>query len=103
MDIAAGCLVFSCSDVRGLEREPRENLTDRAGTLPATRTRVHAYTYTPMTTEFDIAISTITLHLKNHWEKPALKSRSQAMAIHHAHERSGYLQSIQCRLAEYRR
>jgi hypothetical protein len=56
-----------------------------------------------MTTEFDIAISTITLHLKNHWEKPALKSRSQAMAIHHAHERSGYLQSIQCRLAEYRR
>lgn len=77
--VAGGRMVFPYMDVRGLKRDPRDNLTEREKTLLAALAK--GRTNTELAAELDISINTVKFHLRNLYEKLGLNNRSQAIAF----------------------
>ncbi len=80
--IAAGRMVFPYLDVRGLRRDPREELTEREKTMLSALAR--GRTNTELAKELGISINTVKFHLRNLYEKLGFKNRSQAIAFHYS-------------------
>ena len=80
--VAAGRMVFPFLDVRGLRRDPREELTEREKTMLSALAR--GRTNTELASELGISINTVKFHLRNLYEKLGLRNRSQAIAFHYS-------------------
>ncbi len=82
--VAEGRMVFPYVDVRGLNSDPRESLSEREKTILAELAR--GRTNTELAQELGISINTVKFHLRNLYEKLGLKNRAQAIAFHYAAE-----------------
>ena len=80
--VAAGRMVFPFLDVRGLKRDPREDLTAREKTMLAALAR--GRTNTELAAELAISINTVKFHLRNLYDKLGLRNRSQAIAFYYS-------------------
>ncbi len=80
--VAGGRMVFPFLDVRGLKRDPREDLTGREKTMLAALAR--GRTNTELAAELGISINTVKFHLRNLYEKLGFRNRSQAIAFHYS-------------------
>ena len=80
--VAAGRMVFPFLDVRGLKRDPRDELTAREkamlSALAQGRTNIE------LAKELGISINTVKFHLRNLYEKLGFRNRSQAIAFHYS-------------------
>jgi len=85
--VAAGRMVFPFLDVRGLKRDPREDLTAREKTMLAALAR--GRTNTELAVELAISINTVKFHLRNLYDKLGLRNRSQAIAFYYSHGEDG--------------
>jgi DNA-binding NarL/FixJ family response regulator len=83
--VASGRMVFPFLDVRGLKRDPRDDLTAREKTMLAALAR--GRTNTELATELGISINTVKFHLRNLYDKLGFRNRSQAIAFYYS--RSG--------------
>lgn len=80
--VAAGRMVFPFLDVRGLKRDPREDLTAREKTMLAALAR--GRTNTELAAELGISINTVKFHLRNLYEKLGFRNRAQAIAFYYS-------------------
>ena len=80
--VAAGRMVFPFLDVRGLKRDPREDLTAREKTMLAALAR--GRTNTELAAELAISINTVKFHLRNLYEKLGFRNRAQAIAFYYS-------------------
>lgn len=80
--VAAGRMVFPFLDVRGLKRDPREDLTAREKTMLAALAR--GLTNTELAAELAISINTVKFHLRNLYDKLGLRNRAQAIAFYYS-------------------
>lgn len=80
--VAAGRMVFPFLDVRGLKRDPREDLTAREKTMLAALAR--GRTNTELAAELAISINTVKFHLRNLYDKLGFRNRSQAIAFYYS-------------------
>jgi two-component system nitrate/nitrite response regulator NarP len=83
--VASGRMVFPYMDVRGLKRDPRENLTDREKTMLAALAK--GRTNTELAAELGISINTVKFHLRNLYDKMDFKNRAQAIAFYYASDK----------------
>lgn len=80
--VAAGRMVFPFLDVRGLKRDPREDLTAREKTMLAALAR--GRTNTELAAELAISINTVKFHLRNLYDKLGFRNRAQAIAFYYS-------------------
>lgn len=76
--VAKGQMVFPYLDVRRLSQDPMQVLTDRERDLLASLAR--GLSNAELARDFGISINTVKFHLRNLFEKLAIKSRAQAIA-----------------------
>jgi two-component system nitrate/nitrite response regulator NarP len=80
--VAASRMVFPFLDVRGLKRDPRDDLTGREKTMLAALAR--GRTNTELSAELGISINTVKFHLRNLYDKLGFHNRSQAIAFYYS-------------------
>ena len=80
--VAGGRMVFPFIDVRAIELDPRERLTNREKTLLSALAL--GRTNTELAADLNISINTVKFHLRNLYDKLGLKNRSQAIAFYYA-------------------
>ncbi|MGQ0484918.1 MAG: response regulator transcription factor [Hyphomicrobiales bacterium] len=80
--VAGGRMVFPFLDVRGLKRDPRDDLTAREKTMLAALAR--GRTNTELAAELGISINTVKFHLRNLYDKLGFRNRSQAIAFYYS-------------------
>ena len=72
-------MVFPFLDVRNLQRDPMDTLTDRERTLIELLAQGHSNK--ALAQEVGISVNTVKFHLRNLYEKLSVDSRSQAIAL----------------------
>lgn len=85
--VAGGRMVFPFLDVRGLKRDPREDLTEREKTMLAAL--AGGRTNTELAAELAISINTVKFHLRNLYDKLGFRNRSQAIAFYYSQGADG--------------
>jgi two-component system nitrate/nitrite response regulator NarP len=80
--VANGQMVFPFLDVRGLRRDPAEELTKRERTLLSALAR--GRTNVELAQEFAISVNTVKFHLRNLYDKLGFANRAQAIAFYYS-------------------
>lgn len=80
-EVAAGRMVFPFVDVRGLQRDPMDTLTDRERSL--IELLAQGRSNKALASELGISINTVKFHLRNLYEKLSVDSRAQAIALYY--------------------
>ena len=75
-------MVFPFLDVRDLRRDPLDTLTERERALLALLAQGHSNKQLAL--DLDISINTVKFHLRNLFEKLAVRNRSQAVAFYYS-------------------
>lgn len=78
--VAAGQMVFPFLDVRTLGDRPLDNLTQREREL--LQALASGRTNAQLAKDLGVSVNTIKFHLKNLYEKLAVRNRAQAVALH---------------------
>lgn len=78
-DVAGGRMVFPFLDVRALKRDPMDTLTDRERALMGLLAQGHSNK--ALARELGISVNTVKFHLRSMFEKLAVNSRTQAIAL----------------------
>ncbi len=78
--VAEGQMVFPYVDVRELHRDPWENLTPREKELLTTLAKGHSNDQ--IARELSLSVNTVKFHLRNLYDKLAIKNRAQAVAFY---------------------
>jgi DNA-binding NarL/FixJ family response regulator len=81
-NVANGQMVFPYLDVRGLRRDPAEDLTKRERTLLSALAR--GRTNVELAQEFAISVNTVKFHLRNLYDKLGFANRAQAIAFYYS-------------------
>src|SRR5262249_28118217 len=81
--VAGGQMVFPYLDVRGLRRDPAEDLTKRERALLSALAR--GRTNVELAKEFSISVNTVKFHLRNLYDKLGFANRAQAIAFYYSH------------------
>lgn len=80
--VAKGQMVFPFLDIRGLQQDPIEQLSQRERTLLEGLSR--GLTNRELAKEFGISANTVKFHLSNLFDKLSVKNRTQAIAFYYA-------------------
>ncbi len=88
--VAQGQMVFPYVDVRGLHRDPWEHLTPREKELLAALAKGDSNDR--IARELGLSINTVKFHLRNLYDKLAIKNRAQAVAFYYSSTRPEGLQ-----------
>lgn len=80
--VGAGQMVFPFVDVRDLQRDPLQALTGRERAMLAALAR--GRTNAELAEDLGISINTVKFHLRNLYDKLAIRNRSQAIAFYYA-------------------
>ncbi len=83
--VAEGQMVFPYVDVRELHRDPWENLTPRERELLTALAKGHSNDQ--IARELGLSINTVKFHLRNLYDKLAIKNRAQAVAFYFSSRR----------------
>lgn len=89
MDVADGKMIFPYLDIRDL-RDPLESLTKTERTLLSSLAL--GKSNKELATDHNISINTVKFHLRNLYEKLAVRNRSQAIAYYYSSLNSGSVQ-----------
>ena len=89
--VARGQMVFPYLDVRGLHRDPWEHLTRREKELLAALAKGDSNER--IARDFGLSINTVKFHLRNLYDKLAIKNRAQAVAYYYSSTRPAGLES----------
>jgi len=81
-EVAQGRMVFPFLDVRELGRNPLDTLTERERRL--VELLAQGLSNKELARELDISLNTVKFHLRNVFEKLAVRSRTQAIALYYA-------------------
>ncbi len=81
-EVAQGRMVFPFLDVRELGRNPLDTLTERERRL--VELLAQGLSNKELARELDISLNTVKFHLRNVFEKLAVRSRTQAVALYYA-------------------
>jgi len=81
-DVAQGRMVFPFLDVRELGRNPLDTLTERERRL--VEMLAQGLSNKELARNLDISLNTVKFHLRNIFEKLAVRSRTQAVALYYA-------------------
>lgn len=84
--VAKGQMVFPFLDIRSLQKDPIEQLSQRERTLLEALSR--GLTNRELAREFDISENTVKFHLSNLFDKLSVKNRTQAIAFYYANRAS---------------
>ncbi len=79
--VAAGRMVFPFLDIRDLNADPIDRLTQRERALLGELAR--GLSNKEIATGLDISVNTVKFHLRNLFEKLAVSSRAQAIALYY--------------------
>ncbi len=85
--VAGGRMVFPYVDVRGLHRDPWEHLTPREKELLAALAKGDSNDQ--IARALGLSINTVKFHLRNLYDKLAIKNRAQAVAFFYSTTRDG--------------
>ena len=80
--VARGQMMFPYVDVRGLHRDPWEQLTPREKELLAALAKGDSNDR--IARELGLSINTVKFHLRNLYDKLAIKNRAQAVAFYYS-------------------
>ncbi|MGI9405793.1 MAG: LuxR C-terminal-related transcriptional regulator [Hyphomicrobiaceae bacterium] len=80
-EVASGRMVFPFLDVRALQRDPMDTLTNRERSLIELLARGHSNK--ALAQEIGISVNTVKFHLRNLYEKLSVDSRAQAIALYY--------------------
>lgn len=80
--VAAGQMVFPFVDVRQLQRDPWEKLTPREKELLAAL--ADGRSNLELARELGLSVNTVKFHLRNLYDKLAIKNRAQAVAFYYS-------------------
>ena len=80
--VAKGQMVFPFLDIRNLQQDPIEQLSQRERTLLEGLSR--GLTNRELAREFDISANTVKFHLSNLFDKLSVKNRTQAIAFYYS-------------------
>ncbi len=80
--VARGQMVFPFVDVRKLNRDPLEALTQKERELLAALAR--GRTNDQLAGDFEVSVNTVKFHLRNIYEKLSLRNRAQAVAFYYS-------------------
>lgn len=75
-------MVFPFLDIRSLQQDPIEQLSQRERTLLEGLSR--GLTNRELAREFDISANTVKFHLSNLFDKLSVKNRTQAIAFYYS-------------------
>jgi DNA-binding NarL/FixJ family response regulator len=81
-EVAQGRMVFPFLDVRELGRNPLDTLTQRERRL--VEMLAQGLSNKELARNLDISLNTVKFHLRNIFEKLAVRSRTQAVALYYA-------------------
>lgn len=81
--VSQGKMVFPYLDVRGLQKDPIEQLSRRERTMLEALSK--GLTNKELSKELGITTNTVKFHLSNLYEKLSVKNRAQAIAFYYAH------------------
>ena len=81
-EIAHGGMVFPFLDVRELGRSPLDTLTDRERRL--VELLAQGLSNKELARELDISLNTVKFHLRNVFDKLAVRTRTQVVALYYA-------------------
>lgn len=81
-EVAAGRMVFPFVDVRELRRDPMDSLTEKERELLEHLAQGHSNRDLAKT--LDISVNTVKFHLRSIFDKLAVNSRTQAIALYYA-------------------
>ena len=80
--VARGQMVFPFVDVRELNRDPLDALTQKERELLAALAR--GRTNDQLAGDFDVSVNTVKFHLRNIYDKLSLQNRAQAVAFYYS-------------------
>ena len=80
--VARGQMVFPFVDVRQLNRDPLDALTQKERDLLAALAR--GRTNDQLARDFDVSVNTVKFHLRNVYDKLSLDNRAQAVAFYYS-------------------
>jgi two-component system nitrate/nitrite response regulator NarP len=81
-DVAGGRMVFPFVDVRDINRDPMETLTEREKTLLSFLAQ--GRTNKELAGDLGVSVNTIKFHLRNLFEKLSVNNRAQAIAYYYS-------------------
>ncbi len=81
-EVAQGRMVFPFLDVRSLQRDPLDSLSDKERAVLDLLAK--GYSNQKLATELEISLNTIKYHLRSIYEKLNVNSRTQAVAVYYA-------------------
>jgi len=81
-EVAQGRMVFPFVDVRALQRDPLDSLSDKEKSVLDLLAK--GYSNQKLANELEISLNTIKYHLRSIYEKLNVNSRTQAVAIYYA-------------------
>ena len=85
--VAGGQMVFPYIDVRGLHRDPWDHLTPRERELLSALAQGDSNDQ--IARALGLSINTVKFHLRNLYDKLAIKNRAQAVAFYYSSTRDG--------------
>ncbi|HTO84000.1 MAG TPA: response regulator transcription factor [Methylomirabilota bacterium] len=80
--VADGQMVFPFVDVRGLYRDPLEELTEKERVMLTALAK--GQTNNELAVDLGISVNTVKFHLRNLYDKLSIRNRSQAVAFYYS-------------------
>jgi two-component system, NarL family, nitrate/nitrite response regulator NarP len=80
--VADGQMVFPFIDVRGLYRDPLEELTEKERVMLTALAK--GQTNNELAVDLGISVNTVKFHLRNLYDKLSIRNRSQAVAFYYS-------------------
>lgn len=80
--VAEGRMVFPYLDLRSLQQDPRERLTERERDMLAALAK--GRTNSQLAGDLGISVNTVKFHLRNLYDKLELRNRAQAIAFYYS-------------------